>query len=170
MEPQKRILKIRTYKTATSNDKNIELAVFDENHNPIQGKINVEQLDDIILYDGEHEVKVVRREERGKDNSCEQQEEIMQAAPETTCENECTAEVQKRYFVYNPAHGQPKKIYDSYEEAAKDMQAIADKYGEGSFYVLEIKKEIKKVQKTFQKIYVDGVLTESNEITGEIPF
>lgn len=52
-----------------------------------------------------------------------------------------------KFYVFNPQHGQPRKIYDSYEAAMKDAESVA---------------KISKGQKVFVLKIVSGVQISEN--------
>lgn len=131
----KRILKIEEYKNSENYyDRAVKLKITDENENPLQGTISIEQLDDI-------------------------QVELWPQEPE-----DCAKETEApRYFVYNPMHeGKPQKIYNSYEEAKQDAKDIAGKYDRCNIYVLQIVAEIEKKNFVHETIKERGEVIEES--------
>ena len=77
--------------------------------------------------------------------------------------------MERRYFVYNPAESKPKVIHNTYESAMQEAERIANKFDEGTIYILEIVGQIDKtllVKET--KTNRDG--QEEVKTYGRIPF
>ena len=109
-----RILKIEKYTKPDSFKKNCRFGVFDEKGKDLQGVINVEELDEVILPPKYDDFSEKKKQYNGG------------------------------YFVYNPAESKPKKIYETYEEAYKNARELAARYDDVTFYVLQIITQIKR--------------------------
>ena len=136
-----RILKIDKYKKPDSFKLNCRFGVVDEDGKNLQGVINVEELDEIIL-------------------PMQKIEERKTQAPQYN----------GGYFVYNPAESKPKKIYETYEEAYKNARELAARYDDVTFYVLQIITQIKR-EKFIKTNTVDreGHLSETFD-NDQVPF
>ncbi len=65
----------------------------------------------------------IRQVERGLEEDIDEQYEEIQRL-RTQLEHARNNRVGK-FYVFNPQHGQPRKIYDSYEAAMKDAESVA---------------------------------------------
>lgn len=87
----------------------------------------------------------IRQVERGLEEDIDEQYEEIQRL-RTQLEHARNNRVGK-FYVFNPQHGQPRKIYDSYEAAMKDAESVA---------------KISKGQKVFVLKIVSGVQISEN--------
>lgn len=109
-----RILKIDGYRNPDNFKIGCRFGVIDENGKNLQGVINVEELDEVILPPKYDDFSEKKQQYNGG------------------------------YFVYNPAESKPKKIYETYEEAYKNARELAARYDDVTFYVLQIITQIKR--------------------------
>ena len=74
-----------------------------------------------------------------------------------------------QYFVFNPDHGKPNKIYESYENALHDAENIASSLSHCNIYVLQVVAHVERRTQIKEKITdKEGKTTE--ETVTPIPF
>lgn len=127
----KRILEIKECLDAIGNKAAI-LTVVDESGESLQGTINIDKLD---------EIKFIPLETPEKEN----------------CKPDNIIDIPK-YYVYNPAEQKPKVLYDTYEEAYRNAELVANKYDDCKVFVLEIVAQIERIPivKTIETNYKTG--------------
>lgn len=64
-----------------------------------------------------------------------------------------------KFYVFNPQHGMPRKIYDSYEAAAKDAENVAKISNGQKVFVLKIVSGV-----SVEQTYEDYAIMPENEI------
>lgn len=139
------------FKKITGQDK---LDIIIENQNKasnmnariiLQTKFEAQKAkDNTLLIEQQYKEEIKQVEKKLEATIDQQYEEIQRLR--TQLEHARNNRIGK-FYVFNPQHGQPRKIYDSYEAAMKDAESVA---------------KISKGQKVFVLKIVSGVQISEN--------